>query len=655
MAKRKKNLLTQALKEKFENELKKSLNIVQGIKNRSTKMQKNIIPTHKFDDLYNLLYDKNILIQAFGNIEKNAGRLTKGVNLDTIDKISLERIFKISNDIKNNSYEWNPVRRIWIDKLKMKNKIKVTKKRPLGIPTFNDRIVQEAIRIILDSIYEPIFQSQECNFGFREKHSAHQAIEYIKGYATSSYFAVEGDIKGAYDNVNHDILMNILKEQITDNKFLKFIEIGLKNGILDKGHYEHSILGVPQGGIVSPLLFNIYMHKFDEYILKTLQNLIDKEINIKEDRKRRPQTNHKYNNLNTQISKFKLKMKMIKKNRKFIELNQEEKLQYLESRKKLKENAIKRLKEPSITINQRIVRLIYVRYADDFIILNNGNKKHNIFLKEKISEWLSTNLLLTLSEEKTYITNIRINAANFLGFAIHSHNTRRIQLNNFGIPQKRAGWNIVINVDINRYLERFQLKGFINKNYKPIAKLPWAVLQPEEIIKKYNFMIRGILNYYIPVIDRYSTLNRILYFLKFSCLGTFAKKYSSKITKITAKYGDPLQVTVVETKRLKNLGILTTEERIFTLLTYKYCSEIDLFSEIKFKYTHKRESYNDNGDIFNILNQTNWRTYKNLTNVCAICGTNIDVEQHHIKHIRKGKVIGFSQVLMLFFQLKDLD
>ena len=99
MAKRKKNLLTQALKEKFENELKKSLNIVQGIKNRSTKMQKNIIPTHKFDDLYNLLYDKNILIQAFGNIEKNAGRLTKGVNLDTIDKISLERIFKISNDI----------------------------------------------------------------------------------------------------------------------------------------------------------------------------------------------------------------------------------------------------------------------------------------------------------------------------------------------------------------------------------------------------------------------------------------------------------------------------------------------------------------------------------------------------------------------------
>lgn len=137
--------------------------------------------------------------------------------------------------------------------------------RSIGIPTSNDKIVQKAIRLILEAIYEPKFNKQNSNFGFRPKKSCINAIELIKRKATRSTYVIESDIYGAYNNVDHDIWTNILKMQINDTKFINFLNKEFKSGLLERGGFENTLLGVPQGGIASPILFNIYTHEYDKY------------------------------------------------------------------------------------------------------------------------------------------------------------------------------------------------------------------------------------------------------------------------------------------------------------------------------------------------------------------------------------------------------
>jgi hypothetical protein len=271
-------------------------------------------------------------------------------------------------------------------------------------------------------------------------------------------------------------------------------------------------------------------------------------------------------------------------------------------------------------------------------------KKKNIaeFIKLKIAEFLKQHLKLNLSPTKTKITNLKTTAAKFLGFSIKTYIKRRLSLSKFGDYTKRAGWDLIIDVDLDRLVDRLILKGFSNLKRKPVAKHSWAVLQAEEITKRYNYIIRGIGNYYCPVIDRYSNLNYICYILKFSCLSTFAKKYKSKITKITQKYGDPLTITINE--KITKSGVKVNEKnKTFSLLTYPKFKE--LLQPHKFDWKNRSKIRIIEENVFLPMTTINWRTRRNLTNVCAICGADRDVEMHHIRHIRKGEVTGFSQVL----------
>lgn len=632
------------IQKQFTHELKKPLSILNGIFNRSLLYGTEDKGNKKFDKLYNLLHNKNLLIQAYGNIEKNKGRLTAGIDFDTIDNTTITKIEKISQKIKNKAYKWSPVKRIYFEKPKIRKKGEKKKLRPIGIPTFNDRVVQESIRMILEAIYEPEFEKQGSNWGFRPNKSCLNFIEDLKFKCSGSNMAIEGDIDGAYNNVDHTILLNILAEKINDNKFLNFLKLGFKSGILEKGVFEHSLLGVPQGGIVSPLLFNIYMHKFDKYITTELAKEIEININKKEGRTYRPR-NKSYNQIQTQITINRKKLIKIKNNKKWIELSKSEKNSALTFREDLKILSKKRLGLTVYETEQRLVKINYYRYADDFIIFNNAHKKHNNFIKELISKWLEENLKLKLSQEKTKITNIKTKSAKFLGFSISTYSHKKISKNAYGELTKKAGWNIVINMDLDRLFDRFRLKNFINKKLLPCSKPPWIVLRPEEIIRKYNSIIIGILNYYVPVIDRLHRLDTILYMLKFSCLSTLARKFDISITKISKKYGDPCTITINE-KILRQFTI-NEFERSFTLLTYKYCREIGLINKIKKNYNKKnfKEDIYNNGDFFKIIKKINWRTYRNLTSACAICGTTENVQMHHVKHIKKGQVIGFTQVL----------
>lgn len=222
--------------------------------------------------IYYLLYNPTIFINAYSNISKNKGALTKGIKTDTgaMEFFGLKDAEKLSKKFQNQTYQWSALRRTLIPKPGKK------KMRPIDTPTQEDRIVQKALRGILEAIFEPEFQQFEkmtkfraTNYVFRQRKSCALALENLKKYGQNTDIPIEGDIKSAYNSIDHSILMKLIKRRVKDKKFLKLINRLLKCGIMEKNHYIHSLNGTPQGGIISPLLFNIYMFPLDKYIFET--------------------------------------------------------------------------------------------------------------------------------------------------------------------------------------------------------------------------------------------------------------------------------------------------------------------------------------------------------------------------------------------------
>lgn len=290
------------LKEEMTLPFRPIQHILQGINRRSRDQINNKQTQKKFNDLYNLLSNENQLIQAYGNIQRNKGSLTPGVNPETVDAMSMKKIQEITNEIKQGKFHFNRLRRKWITKPKLYKPGEQRKLRPLSVPTFKDRLVQEAIRMILESIYEPIFEKANVNMGFRPGKGCHHCIKKLKEQAPNCTMAIEGDIEGAYDNVDHSILIRILEKQISDQKFLKLLKQGFKCGILDNFKPSNTLTGVPQGGLASPILFNIYMHEFDKYIQNELNYEID-QINEQEKRSKKPR-NPEYEQIQKKITSY---------------------------------------------------------------------------------------------------------------------------------------------------------------------------------------------------------------------------------------------------------------------------------------------------------------------------------------------------------------
>ena len=332
-----------------------------------------------------------------GNVTTKKSALTPGPPIDpsTSDKSSLDTILNLSNSLKDGSFRFKPIRRIFIDKTgknsnidkeiqKLYNKktltpskIKELKARPLGIPSFKDKIVQEALRMILNAIFEPEFEKINSNFGFRPGIGVHDAQRSIQLYAKSMAFAIEADIQGAFDNVDFEILIKILQNKIQDTKLLKLILNGLKCGIFYSEQFEETKIGTTQGSIVSPLLYNIYFHEFDKFIKNEFTHFI-KDINTNEKRVDRP-----FNSLYNQIRKIKYKfkypeiLKSLKQNYNPSKTNSEE---FIELHKKFKMAQKEHFKydkiQKSITPfakSKQTIRFHYVIYADDWILFTNAS------------------------------------------------------------------------------------------------------------------------------------------------------------------------------------------------------------------------------------------------------------------------------------------
>ena len=218
---------------------------------------------YKYERLYRLLYNEELYLTAYQSIYSNDGSMTKGTDNQTVDGMSVERIRKIIVSLKDESYQPKPARRTYIPK-------KNGKMRPLGIPSFEDKLLQEVIRMILEAIYEGHFEN--TSHGFRPNRSCHTALNEIQRTFTGVKWFIEGDIKGFFDNINHDTLIGILRERINDERFLRLIRKFLNAGYIEKWTFHNTYSGTPQGGIISPILANIYLDKFDKYVSVQFRN-----------------------------------------------------------------------------------------------------------------------------------------------------------------------------------------------------------------------------------------------------------------------------------------------------------------------------------------------------------------------------------------------
>ncbi|HBF8372189.1 group II intron reverse transcriptase/maturase [Clostridioides difficile] len=476
-----------------------------------TKLQENSKKNHDevFTRLYRYLLRPDIYYVAYQHLYSNKGAGTKGVTDDTADGFSEIYIENIIEALKNEMYQPKPVRRTYIKKSN-------GKMRPLGLPVFTDKLIQEAIRMILEAIYEPIFS--DYSHGFRPARSCHTALAQIKKEFTGARWFIEGDIKGCFDNINHAVLVEIINQKIKDARFLKLIRSFLKAGYMEDWKYHKTYSGCPQGGIISPILANIYLNELDRHVMK-----IKKEFDVA--------TKARYTPEYTKLVGLRQRLHNKIKNSNGIE---REKLI-----EEYKSATAQMLKLPAKQCDDKKIK--YVRYADDFLIAVNGNRQDCEKIKQELTEFISTTLKMELSQKKTLITHSNT-PARFLGYDVRVRRDQQIKPK--GKFKTRSMNNKVeLSIPFKDKIEKFLFSNGIVKQRSDNGKLE-PIHRPQllnrtdlEIVTIYNAELRGICNYY----GLASNFNKLIYFnylMEYSCLKTLAGKHRSKVSKIRAMYKD---------------------------------------------------------------------------------------------------------------------
>ena len=465
-----------------------------------------------FTKLYRYLLRPDIYHVAYKNLYANKGAATKGVNNDTADGFSEAKIERIIKMLSDETYQPTPVRRTHIAK-----KNNPDKKRPLGIPTFTDKLVQEVLRMVLEAVYEPIFLN--VSHGFRPGKGCHTAISSLRNEFTGVRWFVEGDIKGCFDNIDHAVLVGLLNNKVKDARMIKLIYKFLKAGYMENWQHHKTYSGTPQGSGASPLLANIYLHELDKFVMK-LKTDFDtagkKKVNPEYSRNQG--RNHRLSK-RIEMAEGAEKAQMI--------------AEYQEKQQQL-------LKLPYTLQTDK--KLKYIRYADDFIIGVKGSQEDCQWIKGKLTEFIGETLKMQLSEEKTLITHSSEHAR-FLGYDVSvrrcgeikrggPHNSKMRTLNN----------KVELLAPLNDNIHKFIFSRKIAKQNDdgtlfPIHRSYLLQLTDLEIVSVYNAELRGICNYY-GMASNFNKLSYLAYLMEYSCYKTLANKHKSKITKVKVMYKD---------------------------------------------------------------------------------------------------------------------
>jgi len=442
--------------------------------------------------VYKHLLNPELYLRAYGKIYRNTGAMTKGTTAETVDGMSLQKIIGIIETLRQERYRWEPVRRTEIPKPNGKT-------RPLGIPTWSDKLVQEVIRSILEPYYEQRFSN--LSHGFRPERGCHTALTQVRRTWKGTTWFIEGDIKGCFDNIDHAILLEIIRRDIHDERLTRLIGNLLGAGYMEDWRYYDTPSGTPQGGIVSPLLANIYLNDLDRYVEDTLIPAYRAG-----DRRR---VSPEYTRIGCLIATA--RKQGDREN--FRRLTQE--------RRKLSSY------DPN---DPNYRRLRYVRYADDFLLGFVGPKKEAEEIRSKLGDFLQQKLKLTLSPEKTLITHARDSMATFLGYEVNvmgcgnliARDGRRATNGAIGLwmPRKVVG----------KYRDRFCVGG------KPRHRAELTNDTDYAIVQRYQAIMRGVYYYYCMAINVSKRMAWIKWMLRVSLLKTLASKHKISTRKVRRRY-----------------------------------------------------------------------------------------------------------------------
>jgi group II intron reverse transcriptase/maturase len=349
-------------------------------------------PSKRFNHLWELLTDPRWLMQAWEEIRSKKGSRTTGIDTTIAADIDPERIQQLSERLKTGRYRPKPVRRVYIAKNN-------GKRRPLGIPTLEDRIVQQALRMLMEPIFEADFHT--CSHGFRRNRSTHTALRDVTRMYQRTTWTIEGDIVGCFDNIPHGPLMKAAETRIADGKVLRLIRAFLTAGYMGQWQYHKTYSGTPQGGVLSPLLCNIFLHQLDEYLMKDL-----KANKTQTKRVQAARRNPEYRRIDNKIQRLRRSLKQATGTAREALI---EELKKQERQQRKTPYSAKDRKHPS--------KLGYIRYADDFVIMVQGRKSEAQAIKDEIGKKLQR-MGLALSEEKTKLTHWR-QRVQFLGYQLH--------------------------------------------------------------------------------------------------------------------------------------------------------------------------------------------------------------------------------------------
>jgi len=554
-------------------------------------------------DIFRILHKDEIWIAAYEKLKGNKGALTPGSVPGTMDGMSLERLKKLKERVYTEVYTFKTVKLIYIPRPD-------GRKRPLGLPTANDKIVQEVIRMILEAIYEPVFS--EHSFGFRAGLGCHDALDHVERKFRWVDYGIEGDIEQAYPTIDHHVLINFLKKRIDDPRFIRLIWKLLGCGLLDKERVIWTKMGVPQGSIVSPMLANIYYHELDEFV----ERITKQFTTPKSDRK------------NLKSSAYKSLEYKINKAYKEMETHEPQSLERQKIAKSLKALLKERLETPGV--KDKVIRIEYVRYADDWMIGVAGNRKMALQVKDKVEDFLENTLRQKLHPVKIKVSDLRIGSAHFLGYEIFLPKNRPISgYKGKGVKTIRRGqpqlrFDLPVAKVTKRYTERGYLKK-LNKGVRPISRASYSVLEDHVIVSHYRNIWLGLLNYYSGCTNR-GRLQYIHYLLHMSCAMTLGHRHQMSCSKIFKKHGKNLEIKIPHKEKTVRFPYKTS---------WRLSERRWLLGKEATPPTYRYE---------NLVSRSS------LGLPCAICDSEEGpIEMHHVKHVWKQgfRYKGFHEQMAL--------
>ena len=558
----------------------------------------------KCTNAFRLISDEDILTQAYLHIKSKPGNMTPGSNTETLDGIDLPWFKNTNLSLIRDSYVPKPARRVYIPK-------KNGKLRPLGIGSPRDKIVQQAMLFVLETVLEPKFLN--TSHGFRPNRSCHTALREIRNWAGCSWF-IEGDIKGFFDNINHNILAKHLGNHFNETRFLnlywKFVKAGYVEWDNRKKKSISSDLGVPQGSIISPILSNLYLHELDEFLKKKIDLFSSLNKNISPLSVKNPI----YNALTLKISRrygkiLQLKTDPVKHGPEILKL-----------RKEIRPLLKLRLKIKSYIPNAKLSPHInYVRYADDWLIGIWGPRSLAANIKMEIQNFLSSELELELSMEKTLITNTRTGRAKFLGVYIKRNVSNKVTFfkRDMGMNHSRrirTSGSLVMMMPTHSIINKLIDEGFVkvvNGSWRSISIPHLIPLNPKDIVLRYKSVLSGYKNYFNFVDNKYD-LRKIHWLLKESLKSTLCRKWDISKNKLIKKIGRDLNFHYSTNKGAKIINFAKPDLKWSPMQFLIRPSSVDPTNAIKWQI----------------------HSVKPLESSCASCNSQVKVEMHHLKHIK---------------------